>query len=56
MSSTFVRLTAERGADVDANRPHVGLIRVTETVVEGDKGAAGRKHETQDQQAQNQAV
>lgn len=49
-------LTAEWGADVDASGPHVGLIRVTETVVEGDEDAAGGKHERQDQQAQNQTV
>lgn len=53
---TFVPLTAEWAACVDANRPHVGLIRVTDTVVEGDKDAAGGKHETQDQQAHSHSV
>lgn len=34
-------LTAERAAGVDAGRPHAGLIRVTDTVVEGDEDGAG---------------
>lgn len=52
----FVPLTAKRAADVDADGPHVGLIRVTDAVVEGDKDAAGGKQQTGDQQAQNQSV
>ncbi len=53
---TFLSLTAERAAGVDADRPHVGLIRVTDAVVEGDEDAEGRTQQTQDQQAQNQRV
>ena len=55
-ASAFASLTTERVARVDANRPHVGLIRVTDRVVDGDKEADSRKHNTQDQQGQNQSV
>lgn len=49
-------LTAEGAADVDAHGPHVGLIGVTDAVVEGDAAAGSRTQKTQDQQAQNQGV
>lgn len=48
--------TAERAADVDANGPHVGLVRITDAVVEGDEDAEGGKQQTQDQQEHSQGV
>lgn len=48
--------TTEGAAGVDAHGPHVGLIGVTDAVVEGDDDAGTRTQKTQDQQAQNQGV
>lgn len=48
--------TTEGAAGVDAHGPHVGLIGVADTVVEGDEDAGGREQKTKDQQAQNQGV
>lgn len=45
--------TTEGAAGVDAHGPHIGLIGVADTVVEGDEDAGGREQKTQDQQAQN---
>lgn len=55
-ASIFVSPTAERAADVDANGPHVGLVRITDAVVEGDEDAEGGKQQTQDQQEHSQGV
>lgn len=48
--------TAERAADIDANGPHVGLVRITDAVVEGDEDAEGGKQQTQDQQEHSQGM
>lgn len=55
-ASIFVSPTAERAADVDANGPHVGLVRITDAVVEGDEDAEGGKQQTQDQQEHSQGM
>lgn len=52
--ASFLSLTTEWAAGVDARRPHVRLIRVAEGVVDGDEDADGRTQKAQDQQAHDQ--
>lgn len=53
---TYQSLTTERAADVDSNRPHVGFIRIADTVVERDEDAACRKQQTEGKKAYNQTL
>lgn len=48
--------TAEGAAGVDAPGPQVGLVGVTDAVVEGDENADGREEKAEDQQGHHQGV